>query len=182
MDFYKLFQQKNVESKPIYQISQLMNYFTFLSGKTTYSFGIKYSPNDYNRLLSNNDIFYYFMKSNVTQLMMTDMKFSDLIKVLPMLHLRLVDVKFDIDVSNEDDDLQNAIHDGSVEDIYIELTNLIDHFHISIKEFTLRDTNNNMIKIKSNGVIGLDRPLVVNSEKSISSDLIDYLNYGLVTI
>lgn len=174
MKFYKILTQKKKNLKLAYKEESILNNFNYFNGSNKFSFAVEYSPNEFNSILSKNDVFSHFLNKNICQVIMTDHKYKALLNQVTNLCLKVTDVSFNQDIGNEDYELQLAIERQDVKTINDELSQVVDYFKVSIKEITFRNDTGNMIKILSNGTIGLDENYLV--ENSVFSSLIDFLS------
>lgn len=176
MKFYKILTQKKKNMSPVYHEEIFCNNFSYINGHNTFSFAVEYSPFEYNKILSKNEIFSYFLNKNISQLIMTNHRYMSLLSKYSNLNLKLVDVLFNQNVADEDCELQIAIEKQDVEMIYDELDQVLEYFQVTIKEIILRNEMGDLIKILSNGVVCLDEEYL--SKGDTFSSLIDFLSLG----
>ncbi|EMF0559525.1 TPA: hypothetical protein ACNKJ7_001970 [Enterococcus faecium] len=166
MEYFKVLTQTKFNTV---SFSKKYNFSKLITGKSGYSFGVKYSPNEYKEMLSNDYIFNLFIDFSVKQLMMNNWKFINLIKSANDLKIKLVDCEF-VDIELHD---VMSDEDMDITDISYILEN--DSFEISKLYFRTSDLY--MLIVMNNGVIGIDEELL-KSEHETVSNILDFLSYG----
>lgn len=169
MEYFKVLTQTKFNTV---SFSKKCNFSNLIIGKSGYSFGIKYSPNEYKKMLSNDHIFNLFIDFSVKQLMMNNWKFINLIESSNDLKIKLVDCNF---VNSELDDV--------IDDEDIDFTDtadicyLLEDENLEISKLHFRTSESYMLIVMNNGVIGIDDELL-NSEHETVANILDFLSYG----
>lgn len=169
MNFYKILRQQNKKESAFYETLDKNNYIV---GNFAPSFAVKYTPETYNSLLANDNVFNEYSKKGIKQLFVTNQKFIAIMKKEKLFNLKAIDCKF----------VEGSIDDFLDEDEF-ELSEtieyLVDEFEYTVKEITyITEKSNKYCILQKNGVIGFDSGLST-SEYSDILKLIDTLNLGL---
>lgn len=138
-------------------------------GGSKYSFGVEYSPNEYRRILADDTVFNLFIRLSVKQLLMNNWKFINLIESSSDLRLRLITCE---------------LVDGNIDD-FLEYENLnpdsisrvLTEYDVRVSKLFFRTSDQYMVIVMNNGVIGLDEELL-SSEYETIAQLLDFLSYG----
>ncbi|MGL9728968.1 hypothetical protein [Enterococcus sp. DIV0756] len=170
MEFFKVLTQTNFNTS---SFSKKHNISKMIVGNSGYSFALKYSPNEYQALLSDEDFYNFLIEMSIKQLLMSNWKFIQLAISAKNLRIELVDCElFDDDIGNY---LQEEDFDFSL------FLQLISEYDFRISKLFFRTNSQCMIVIMNNGVIGLDEE-ILDKEYEIIAQLLDFLSYGKVII
>ncbi|NKD38687.1 hypothetical protein HED42_11115 [Enterococcus casseliflavus] len=170
MEFFKVLTQTNFNTD---SFSKKRNISKMIVGNSGYSFALKYSPNEYQTLLSDENFYNFLIELSVKQLLMSNWKFIQLTSFAKDLKIELVDCEL------IDDDIGNYLQE---EDFDFSLfLQLVSEYDFRISKLFFRTTNQYMIVIMNNGVIGLDEE-ILDREYEIIAQLLDFLSYGKVIV
>lgn len=167
MEFYKILYQAEKKNRP----RSPLNQSDIVFGTNQNAFGIRYSPEKYNKLLNDEEVFSFFIENSIKQLLMTNFKFITLINFRSEFQLELIDFK----CKNEVD-----YSDFLKEDLELNyLGDWIDNYDLEISQVYFRLNNAYLISIKSNGVLGFDSA-AYDCENYCIEKLISFLGFGPV--
>ncbi|TWW12296.1 hypothetical protein LABALGNA3A7_16450 [Dellaglioa algida] len=174
MKFYKVLNQKKEVKNYVYKNEYFLKKFKSMIVTEKSSFAVEYVVDRYNDILSDEVMYSLFLKYNLTQVIMTNHKYMDLISIMNNKDIRVVQVLFDEDLGDEDNDFQKALRSEQTENIIVELERIMEYLEISVSKVVFRDSLENVIEILSNGVIGIDEEYL--DRKNIVTKVIEVLN------
>lgn len=166
MKFFKILYQMNTKKLPLHKQLYLKD---FIIGHSNYSFAIKYSPQSYNQWLSKDDIFRVFIDSTIKQLDISNYKYSEVLKGLENLQLRLVDCEFkNIEIGELLEGEEFAL------DFIIDILQSEEY---ELKKVIFRTNLQRMVSLRSNGVLEIDDNMTEAEIQDIKT-IIDLLSFG----
>lgn len=170
MKFYKILYQINHKTPPFYRQVYLNDYIV---GKNNYSFAILYSPQSYNDWLLDDEIFQIFIDSTIKQLVVSNYKFLRILMIIEKLDLNLVDCKFK--GVNLDELLEYEQFNIN------KVMDLLEYEDYELMNVTFRTKRQNVITLKSNGVLGIDEGMSEEEMYNIKR-LIEFVSFGPVAV
>lgn len=173
MEYFKILLQRDIEKFDFTLILKEKD-ICYIKGNAKGSLAVKYNPESYNILMRDDKVFEKYQLSSIKQLMMTNEKFEFLSNSAKLKFLNLVNFK----VKGLTDEEIEELYDFENADNRKRIEILINEYEINISEYIFRtNEQKRMIKVKKNGVIGVDQNIIENDIDSIKK-VMDLLNYG----
>lgn len=171
MEYFKILTQSKYNAEE-FSVKYKAKFKRIIFGKSGNSFGISYTPNDYSKLLAEDEIFHIFVKESIKQLLMNNWRFA-----------RLLEFSCELQISVVDCTIKDIKLEEILEDDVFGKDFLLDYLSDNENEITkmkFRTKEKYLVTIMNNGVIGVDEELI-DSNDHIVSRLLDFVSYGKVS-